>query len=164
MDMKTTIKVLIGIAGVMSLFGLTWLFGALTVSGFGDARASTAFQVLFVICNAFQGFFIFLFFCVLSKDGRESWLVLLSCGRYKPKSLYPSQAKNGSSGANAAQKKFITSTTGLSDSNLTSTISSKTGYDSSIDDHSKKERHTNLPLTSVAEQRKEKPEVMTNGI
>ena len=30
MDMKTTIKVLIGIAGVMPLFGLTWLFGALT--------------------------------------------------------------------------------------------------------------------------------------
>ena len=161
MDMKTTIRLLIGIAKIMSLFGLTWLFGALTVTGFGDARASTAFQVLFVICNAFQGFFIFLFFCVFSKDGRESWLELLSCGRYKPKSLYPSQAKNGTSGANATQKKFITSSTGLADSNLTSTISSKTGYDSSIDDCSKKERYTNIPLTSVAEQEKKKPSVMT---
>ena len=160
MDMKTTIKVLIGIAGVMFLFGLTWFFGALTVSGFGDARASIAFQVLFVICNAFQGFFIFLFFCVLSKDGRESWLVLLSCGRYKPKSLYPLQAKNGSSGANATQKKFLTSSTGLADSNLTSTISSKTGYDSSIDDCSKQQRYTNMPLKAVAEQKKEKPSVM----
>ena len=97
---------------------------------------------------------------MLSKDGRESWLVLLSCGRYKPKSLYPSQAKNGSSGANATQKKFLTSSTGLADSNLTSTISSKTGYDSSIDDCSKQQRYTNMPLKAVAEQKKEKPSVM----
>ena len=161
MDVKTTIRLLIGIAKVMFLFGLTWLFGALTVTGFGDARASTAFQVLFVICNAFQGFFIFLFFCVLSKDGRESWLELLSCGHYKPKSLYPSQTKNGSSGANTTSQKFKTLNTGLSNSNLASTISRKTGYDSSIDDCSKKERYTAIPLTSVAEQDKEKPSVMT---
>ena len=159
-NMKTIIRLLLGIAKLLFIFGLTWLFGALTVTGFGDARASTAFQVLFVICNAFQGFFIFLFFCVLSKDGRESWLVLLSCGHYKPKSLYPLQTKNGSSGLNATQEKFITSSKGLADSNLTSSISSKTGYDSGIGDCSKKERHTNLPLTSVAEQRKEKPSVM----
>ena len=155
-DMKTTIRLLIGIAKVMFLFGLTWLFGALTVTGFGDARASTAFQVLFVLCNAFQGFFIFLFFCVLSKEGRESWLELFSCGHYKPKSLYPSQAKNSISGANATQKKCISSSTRLTDSNLTSAISSKTGYNSSIDD---KERYTNVPFASVAEQQK-KPSVM----
>ena len=97
---------------------------------------------------------------MLSKDSRESWLVLVSCGRYKPKSLYPLQTKNGSSGANATQKKFLTSSTGLADSNPTSTISSKTGYDSSIDDCSKKERYTNMPLKAVAEQKKEKPSVM----
>ena len=158
MDMKTTIRLLIGIAKIMFIFGLTWLFGALTVTGFGDTRASTAFQVLFVICNAFQGFFIFLFFCVFSKDGRESWLELLSCGRYRSKSLYPLQTKNSGSGANATQKKYITSSTGLADSNLTSAISSKTGYDSSI---SKKERYGDIPLTSEAEQEKEKPSAMT---
>ena len=158
MNMKTTVRLFIGIAKVMFLFGLTWLFGALTVTGFGDARASNAFQVLFVLCNAFQGFFIFLFFCVLSKEGRESWLELLSCGRYKPKSLYPSQAKNSSSGANGTQKTFVSSSTRLTtDSNLTSAISSKTGYNSSIDD---KERYTNIPLTSVADQEKKKPPVM----
>ena len=164
MDMKTTIKVLIGIAGVMSLFGLTWFFGALTVTGFRDTKASIAFQVLFVICNAFQGFFIFLFFCVFNKDVLKSWLELLSCGCYNPRSLYPSQAKKSSPGSNAAQNKIITSSTGLTDSNLTSAISSKTGYDLSIDDRSKKERHTNLPLISVAEQWKEKPEVVIDGI
>ena len=160
-NMKTIFRLLIGIAKLLFIFGLTWLFGALTVTGFGDARASTAFQVLFVICNAFQGFFIFLFFCVLSKDGRESWLVLLSCSRYKPKSLYPLPTKKGSSSPNATQEKFLTSSNGLTDSNLTSSISNKTGYDLGIGDCSKKERYINMPLTGVAEQRKEKPSAVT---
>ena len=115
MDKKTAIRLLISIAGVMFLFGLTWLFGALTVTGFGDARASTAFQVLFVLLNAFQGFFICLFFCVFSKDARESWLELLSRahGHYKSKSLYSSKTKYSSSGSNTIQKKSSTLSTNL---------------------------------------------------
>ena len=65
MSKKTAIRLLISIAGIMSLFGLTWLFGALTVTGFGSATASVAFQPLFVVFNALQGFFIFLS-CVCS--------------------------------------------------------------------------------------------------
>ena len=143
MDMKTTIRLLIGIANLLFILGLTWLFGALTVTGFGSAAASNAFQVLFVLCNAFQGFFIFLFFCVLTKEGRESWLQLLTCGRYKSKSVFPPQAKNKSSSSNAAQKKIKTSSTGLADSKLTSAISSQTGFNLSID-----------PLRSTSEQQK----------
>ena len=159
MNKKTVIRLLISIAGVMSLFGLTWLFGALTVTGFGSAAASIAFQVLFVILNAFQGFFIFLFFCVFSKDARESWLELLSHGRYHSK---PSQAKYSSSGNDGTGTKVKTSSTGLADSNLTSAISSKNGYNSNTDDLSKDERYTtDIPLTSAAEQDKEKPSVVT---
>ena len=115
MDKKTAIRLLISIAGVMFLFGLTWLFGALTVTGFGDTRASTTFQVLFVLLNAFQGFFICLFFCVFSKDARESWLELLSRahGHYKSKSLYSSKTKYSSSGSNTIRKKSSTSSTSL---------------------------------------------------
>ena len=153
MDEKTAIRLLISITGVMFLFGLTWLFGALTVTGFGSAAASTAFQVLFVILNAFQGFFIFLFFCVLSKDAREAWLNLISCGRHLSKSYHPSQAKYASSGASAKVK---TASTGFSDSTLTY---SKGGYNSSTDDLVK-ERYTDIPLTSAAEQEKEKPSVV----
>ena len=157
MTKKTAIRLLISIASVMSLFGLTWLFGALTVTGFGNATASIAFQALFVICNAFQGFFIFLFFCVFNKDARESWLEVFSCGRYHSKPLNPSQAKYSSS---ATRKKVKSSNTGLTDSNLTSATSSKTGYNSSTDDLIEDERYTDIPLTSVAEQ-EEKPSVVT---
>ena len=159
MNKKTAIRLLISIAGVMFLFGLTWLFGALTVTGFGDTRASTAFQVLFVLLNAFQGFFIFLFFCVFSKDPRDSWLELLSRahGHYKSKSL---QTKYNGSGANNTQKKNKTSSTNLTNSNRTSAIPNKrdtSGYNLSTADHSK-ERYTDIPLTSMhaADQGEEK--------
>ena len=68
---KLAIKTMVSIAGVMILFGLTWLFGALTIRS-----ASKVFQYLFVIFNAFQGFFFFLFICILGKDGREFWVQL----------------------------------------------------------------------------------------
>ena len=68
---KLAIKTMVSIAGVMILFGLTWLFGALTIRS-----ASKVFQYLFVIFNAFQGFFFFVFICILGKDGREFWVQL----------------------------------------------------------------------------------------
>ena len=158
MNKKTTIRLLISIAGVMFLFGLTWLFGALTVTGFGDARASNAFQVLFVLLSAFQGFFICLFFCVLSKDARESWLGLLSraCGRYKSKSL---QIEYNNSGA---KKKSKTSSTNLTNSNRTSAIPRKSdtsGYNVSTAGHSKEKSYTDVPLTSLhpEDQGRKKP-------
>ena len=161
MKKRTAIRLIIGIAGIMLLFGLTWLFGALTVTGFGSATASTAFQVLFVICNAFQGFFIFLFFCVFNKDARDLWIKLLSCGHYKSKQLHSSQVKYASSGGTATLEKIKTTSGGLTSSNLVSAISSKSGYSSSIDDLSKEERYTDIPLTNTAEQEKEMPSVVT---
>jgi len=131
---KTTIRLLISITGVMFLFGLTWLFGALTITGFGDSRASTAFQVLFVILNAFQGFFIFLFFCVFSKDARESWMEVFSCGHYQSKFLHPSQAKHAGTGT-TAQEIDKTASANLTSSNFgTSTLHSTSNFNLSTDE------------------------------
>lgn len=69
MSIKSTVKTMVGIMGLMVLFGLTWLFGALTVR-----EASIVFQYLFVISNAFQGFFFFVFICILGKEGRKFWI------------------------------------------------------------------------------------------
>ena len=78
-NQKTAIRLTISTMGVMALFGLTWTFGILTVR-----EISTAFQFLFAIFNSLQGFFIFLFFCVFGKEGRELWLQVLCCGRKIP--------------------------------------------------------------------------------
>ena len=88
-DRHSTIRLMISIIGIMALYGLTWLFGALTVDD-----ASLAFQIIFIILNSLQGFFIFLFFCVLGREGRELWLEALFCGRYKSTYLHPSTASS----------------------------------------------------------------------
>ena len=59
---KTVVRLMISMMVVMALFGLTWVFGALTVR-----EASTAFQFLCAIFNSLQGFFISLFSVCLEK-------------------------------------------------------------------------------------------------
>ncbi|KAJ7370063.1 hypothetical protein OS493_034271 [Desmophyllum pertusum] len=49
------------------LLGLTWIFGVLTVTA-----AGLVFQYLFTILNSLQGFFIFLFHVVRSKEIRTA--------------------------------------------------------------------------------------------
>ena len=51
--------------GVFILFGLTWIFGALTA-----IEADQAFEVVFTVINSLQGFLIFIFFCALNNDVR----------------------------------------------------------------------------------------------
>ena len=75
-----TMKTLISVISIMFMFGLQWLFGAFAIS-----EASLAFQWLFVIFSSLQGFFLFLFFCVLGQDAREEWLNLFSLGFRKKK-------------------------------------------------------------------------------
>ena len=74
---KSNIRLAISLFGVMILFGLTWVLGAFTIS-----EASLTFQILFAVFNSLQGFFIFIFFCLLSPDVRQLWLETVTCGRY----------------------------------------------------------------------------------
>ena len=107
---KTIIRLMISISGVMFLFGLTWLFAILTFSAPGFRET---FQILFTVFNSFQGFFIFLFFCVLNKEALESWKELLSCRKYKSKLLHPSLAKLSSTAVTKKAKGSKTGSTGL---------------------------------------------------
>ena len=63
-----TLKLMLNITGVAFLFGLTWLFGALTFM-----NRQNAFQILFALTNSFQGFMIFIFFCILNSDVWSAW-------------------------------------------------------------------------------------------
>ena len=75
---KKVVRLMLSIGGIMALFGLTWLFAILTV-GFSSVRGlREAFQIVFTVFNSFQGFYIFLFFCVLNKQARDSWRALFS--------------------------------------------------------------------------------------
>ena len=103
---KTILRFLTSVMGVMFLFGISWLFAALTVTVQGIRLPA---QVIFAIFNSLQGFFIFVFFCVLSREARESWKEVLSFGWYKSAYLNPSlkRAKNskaGEAGSNGKPK------------------------------------------------------------
>ena len=74
MSTAKAIHLLIGIMGVMVLFGLTWVLAALTIS-----EASLVFQILFAAFNSLQGFFLFLFFCVFHEDAQNFWKQVFSC-------------------------------------------------------------------------------------
>ena len=88
-NVRNTIKLVAGICGLMTLFGLSWIFGVLTIN-----TASKAFQYLFVILNAFQGFYFFVFICLLGKDGRNFWIELFRLRSFK-KSLLKSSFTDG---------------------------------------------------------------------
>ncbi|KAL5476198.1 hypothetical protein EMCRGX_G026114 [Ephydatia muelleri] len=69
-----TVKLISNISGICCLLGLTWVFGALTIT-----KADQAFQIMFTVTNSLQGFFIFIFFCVLNGDVRSAWVMSLPC-------------------------------------------------------------------------------------
>ena len=145
---KTIIRLMISISGVMFLFGLTWLFAILTFSVTGLRET---FQILFTVFNSFQGFFIFLFFCVFNKEAIESWKELFSCRKCTSKLLHPSQVKpsfitviknpkqsnTGSTGLSSSSGEKYTSETLKSDSEsatpMKGNICEKTPFESKVD-------------------------------
>ena len=86
MSLRTVVRLMISVSLIMFLFGITWLFAAFI---FTINEVSELFKILFTIFNSFQGFFIFFFFGIFSKEARESWKEVLSCGRYESDILNP---------------------------------------------------------------------------
>ncbi|XP_072030117.1 adhesion G-protein coupled receptor G4-like [Amphiura filiformis] len=57
---------------VSILLGITWVFGFLAIE-----EARFAFQLLFCICNSFQGVLIFILFCYAQRDVRK--IIFVRC-------------------------------------------------------------------------------------
>uniref|UniRef100_A0A3Q0RRR5 Adhesion G protein-coupled receptor G4b n=1 Tax=Amphilophus citrinellus TaxID=61819 RepID=A0A3Q0RRR5_AMPCI len=66
------------VASLTVLLGLTWLFGFFS---FGPARAVLAYP--FTVLNSLQGFFVFLFHCLMKEKVRKQWRIHLCCGRLR---------------------------------------------------------------------------------
>ena len=100
---NTTKQLLTSIFGITFLFGMSWVFGAFTISD-----ASPVFNYLFVLFTSLQGFFIFIFFCVLGKEARELWITLLSYRQKQPGSSVhhktPMSSSKSSRGKTSARK------------------------------------------------------------
>uniref|UniRef100_L7M4R1 Putative g protein-coupled receptor n=1 Tax=Rhipicephalus pulchellus TaxID=72859 RepID=L7M4R1_RHIPC len=63
---------------VMTLLGVTWIFGVFAV---GEAR--TVFQYVFCVCNSMQGFLIFVVRVLQYPEARAAWSQLATTGTLK---------------------------------------------------------------------------------
>ncbi|MBN3292846.1 AGRG4 protein, partial [Polypterus senegalus] len=66
------------IVSLTFLLGLTWSFAC-----FAWGPAKVPFLYLFSIFNSLQGFFIFLFHCLMKENVRKQWRIHLCCGRFR---------------------------------------------------------------------------------
>ena len=101
---KNIAKLVVSIASIMTMFGLSWIFAAFSVSS-----AAIVFQWLFLIFNSSQGLCLFLFFCVISNDGREEWKNLFGYKKSKKKSTYSHHSSSHQSGSHLRGKDFNSS-------------------------------------------------------
>ena len=119
---RNTIKLIVGICGLMILFGLAWIFGILTIN-----IASKVFQYLFVIFNVFQGFYFFIFICLLGKDGRNFWIELFRLKSFKKGLLKSSFTESGGQHSQQFKSARSESTTISSKNTFLSSSSSSAG-------------------------------------
>lgn len=66
------------VASLTVLLGLTWSMGFFS---FGPGKV--AIMYLFSIFNTLQGFFVFLFHCLMKENVRKQWKIHLCCGRFR---------------------------------------------------------------------------------
>ncbi|XP_072292944.1 adhesion G-protein coupled receptor G2-like [Eucyclogobius newberryi] len=71
-------KDLRAVASLTVLLGLTWSMGFFS---FGPGRV--VMMYLFSILNTLQGFFVFLFHCLMKDNVRKQWRMHLCCGRFR---------------------------------------------------------------------------------
>ncbi|XP_034963207.1 adhesion G-protein coupled receptor G4-like isoform X2 [Zootoca vivipara] len=66
------------VASLMVLLSLTWSFAFFSVG-----PTQTLFSYLFAICNTFQGFFIFVFHCLMKENVRKQCRVHFCLGKFR---------------------------------------------------------------------------------
>ncbi|XP_057705639.1 adhesion G-protein coupled receptor G2 [Corythoichthys intestinalis] len=75
---RGTLQNLRAVASLTVLLGLTWLTGFFS---FGPGRV--VLMYLFTIFNTLQGFFVFLFHCLMKENVRKQWRMQFCCGAPK---------------------------------------------------------------------------------
>uniref|UniRef100_A0A673VSE4 Adhesion G protein-coupled receptor D1 n=1 Tax=Suricata suricatta TaxID=37032 RepID=A0A673VSE4_SURSU len=85
------------VAVLLPILGTSWVFGVLAVNS-----QALAFQYLFAVLNSLQGFFIFLFHCLLNSEVRAAfkhktkvWTLTSSSSRNTNAKPFSSDVMNG---------------------------------------------------------------------
>ncbi|GAB6018517.1 hypothetical protein CHUAL_000214 [Chamberlinius hualienensis] len=107
---------------VMTLLGISWIFGALAIG-----QVKIIFQYIFCICNSLQGFLLFIVRCLQYPQAQQAWLQLVRTGTLKkhrgPK--LTNTVSNSSGNSNNTQVKLTLSN---ATSTTTSTLTTNGGH------------------------------------
>ncbi|PNF34443.1 hypothetical protein B7P43_G11234 [Cryptotermes secundus] len=142
-----TVAQIRGAFTVMTLLGVTWVFGALAL---GETRL--VFQYIFCISNSLQGFIIFMVRCVQYPEARMAWLTFLHTGKLKKHRGPQGHGLPSSSAGNSHSRHTISSST-QSQSQLQGTAHLRSQSQSHIQSrlrssHTGTPRKTSLPESS----------------
>ena len=121
MSTKEATKLMISLVGFMILLGMSWIIFIFTSVGTGtNVDAAFAFQWLFVFFNSLQGFFICIFFVVISSEARKEWAKLLAPCWFKRKDQ------------SSSRKQLLTSKYSTNTHSKESKLSRNTNYESEL--------------------------------
>ncbi|XP_034454866.1 adhesion G-protein coupled receptor G4 [Hippoglossus hippoglossus] len=109
------------VASLTVLLGLTWSMGFFS---FGPGRV--VMMYLFSILNTLQGFFIFLFHCVMKENVRKQWRIHLCCGRFRL-SDYSDWSRSATVGGGRKKNNLINSVASDNTSSIRKVSDSSTG-------------------------------------
>ncbi|XP_014642736.1 PREDICTED: adhesion G-protein coupled receptor D1-like [Ceratotherium simum simum] len=94
------------VAVLLPILGTSWVFGVLAVN-----RRAVVFQYMFAVLNSLQGFFIFLFHCLLNSEVRAAfkhktkvWSLSSSSARNATVKPFSSEVMNGTRPGTASSK------------------------------------------------------------
>uniref|UniRef100_A0A667WS74 Adhesion G protein-coupled receptor G4b n=1 Tax=Myripristis murdjan TaxID=586833 RepID=A0A667WS74_9TELE len=96
------------VASLTVLLGLTW---PLAFFALGPARVALLY--LFSILNSLQGFFVFVFHCLMKENVRKQWRIHLCCGRFRL-SDYSDWSRSVTLGGRCKQNQLVRSSSSRS--------------------------------------------------
>ncbi|KAM6999760.1 adhesion G-protein coupled receptor G6 isoform 2-T2 [Tautogolabrus adspersus] len=112
---RTSLQDLRAVASLTVLLGLTWSMGFFS---FGPGRVAMLY--LFCIFNTSQGFFIFLFHCLMKENVRKQWRIHLCCGRLRP-DAYSDWSRSVTAGGGRPKKNILVNTDSVASVNTSTT-------------------------------------------
>ncbi|XP_076595857.1 adhesion G protein-coupled receptor G4a [Chaetodon auriga] len=128
-DSCSSLRDLRTVASLTVLLGLTWTMGFFI---FGPNKL--VLMYLFCIFNTLQGFFVFLFHCLMKENVRKQWRIHLCCGRFRL-SDYTDGSRTVTVGGHRKQNNLVNSDSVASDSTSTTRKVSGSSAESELNHH-----------------------------